>query len=288
MNLLDTKNFKPFSLPFWAATAAALLLSSLPINAKQKASNWSIVKEKAEAQVLIKNRAEAIQLIKEFLEDNTNSSKQAEAQEFLIYISHMFLTENAQKMYYLSRSLLETEPQRAKEKLISTLALEPLNEKVLNELVRLLLRLDDCQLANKYSQQATDQDPYFYKTQLLLLNSFHCLKEWEKFKQTKESLLANHQLKERDKNIINLLEVEKNLHSEESRDRVDRFIEKYPDFPLSYYLQAKQHSNLNKEAKKPAEMYLSICKSQKATVVSGYEDYPRICHYTSEMQTLIK
>ncbi|MCB0355568.1 MAG: hypothetical protein KDD40_01085 [Bdellovibrionales bacterium] len=250
--------------------------------------SWSETKKSAEQELLNKNRAQAIKIIQDYIASTSTKAHVVEAEEFLSYISQLFLTEEAHKNYYLSRSLLVTDPERAKEKLLFTLGLEPYNERVAVELSRLYLQQEDCKSANELSQKFYTQNPKGKDVSIILLQSLYCLKDWNNFNKIYANMLKLSTLDKLSKIVIEILNLKQNPQEPNLEAKLTQLQALDANFPLTYYWQTKHLLKVAKDPKQTAQRYLSVCQNLKATVVKRYENYPTICSFTAEISALSK
>ena len=283
MNLLDFKSCNIFSLPFRVAIVAALFMSLPATYAEDSRLTWPEIREQAEQHILNKERSEALDLVHDFLKENQSETRKAEAEEFISYVSNLFLTEKAHKTYFLGRSLVFSEPERAKEKLLDALKIEPTNEKIILELTRVFLRADDCKNANQYSLKAHTQNPVGQAAQFLYIQSLYCLQDWKRFTVLYEKLIENSEISPLNRLSLTIMNFQSDFLKEGADEKISQLLVIDPKFPLAHYWQLQLLKKDTEEFKKPAQKYLSICKMYKAKVVKRYENYPRMCNFVPEV-----
>lgn len=265
----------------------AILIFSLSAQSGDPRS-WLEIKKEAENQLINEDRAEAIILIKKFLQQKNGKVQNQQAIEFLKNITQLFFTENTHKTYFLGKSLFVSEPERAKEKFLLAKTKEPLNEKISLDLARLFMSQGDCKSAGKEALFSYEQNPYSEAASLILLQANHCLGNWETFDEQLKKIIKDGRISKEDSLILEILKLKNDYTREEAASKIEKLYTKDSEFPLAIYWKQKSSQMPSKSKKQLVEKYLSVCQNEKAKVLERYENYPGLCNYISEMESVLQ
>ena len=133
--------------------------------------------KRAQAQFLEENRGQAIALLTQAMKtEKRDSPGFRKLSKALVQVAETFLSEKAQQLFELSRSLRGTDPQTALEKLKAAKDLEPDNELILRGMAIAMLGLGECEKARTMILQALERNPFSEAMIFYRLQSSICLR----------------------------------------------------------------------------------------------------------------
>ncbi|MBX9769591.1 MAG: hypothetical protein K2X47_20105, partial [Bdellovibrionales bacterium] len=134
----------------------------------------------ANEKFLEENRVQAITILTQAMKtEKKDSAGYRKLSKALSQVNETFISEKAQQLFELSRSIRATEPQIALEKLKSANELEADNLMILRGMVSLMLAAGDCDKARELATQTLLKNPYSDLMMMFKIQSSICLKKMD-------------------------------------------------------------------------------------------------------------
>lgn len=254
------------------------LVPGLGLAAPKKKDLESYLAAISRAQELLLNqkRTQATQvLVQEVEKERSNQKAIVELKKALNNLSEMFLTEKAQRVFELGRSLSAEEIDAGSEKYLEALALEPSNLKIIKELARNFLVKKECIKALEYAKEALLLNPYSAEFFLIKLQAKACLGKIEDI----EAELANpHIDKLTIEPYLDFVVIQHLFNQEKYLEALDTLNKlkptKQPEF---YYWKGMVKTKLGQSPVLEFERYIDLCKDSKSKTREKFPQEPRTC-----------
>lgn len=249
--------------------------------------SWSEMKKWVEERLVEGEVEPAVEQLKKYIGSQKESASPA-GRDLLNQVVNTFLMDETHKKFYQAQTLKFSEPDRAIEILAEVRRKEPFNEKAILEVAWILIHAGKCDQAGDNLNQALKNNPYSKRGRILKINALSCLKDWQGIKIESKEIRSALGANEFDSTAVQLLATKEEELAEGLIKKINRFYEKNQDFPLAIYWQVVALRRKAGSFKDLAQKYLSICQTQKAKVLSKYENYPLLCSEEAKVISYIK
>lgn len=266
--------------------SAILFFSFLVLNvgtASTKNASVDEIIKKATAKFLEENREQAMSFLTQAMKaERKDTASYRKLSRALGQIGETFISEKAQQLFELSRSLRFTEPQIALEKLKNANEIEADNVLILRGMVSIFLAAGDCDRARDLSSQTFLKNPSSDIMLVFKIQSSICLKKMELLKsdlneaalhtaETLKQMLAaqieiGHSVIQKHEGKLDL--AIKHLEKAHSLDA--RFAE-------TRWLTHLIYLDIKKGDTAPLREYVEICSRERGAKLKDADFFPRSC-----------
>lgn len=245
--------------------------------------------EKAHNLSLQKERAHAVQLLNSSI---TRESKKGPAPKELILaleeVSSLFMSDKAQQQFELALSLRANEPQLAQQKLADAAKIEPDNLQIQLEQFRVATILGGCSEAAASVLKLYETLSALEIVRLAAAQALMCQGQVEEAVKTKgivdpkkTTLLIFWQL-------LDVEALQRTGKIEKGLEILAQIEKTSPAFPEAYYWKWRLDRDLKKVTEKPAQKYVSLCKSLSPRAYRKYLAEPFLCRRLQEVESSLK
>ena len=273
---------------FKRATPFGVALFFVAQGVSAKVETYQDIIEKAYNLSLQKDRAQAANLL---VSAAKKESKKGQPPKDLLValeeVNNVFYSDKAQQLYELALSLRLTDPNLASQKLVEAARLEPDNQQISLEQLRLQIASNDCSAALKEAKRWGEKSPFSEEIKLIMAQATLCSGQLSDFQQLRSVVEVK-------KTGLDVFWMSLDL---ELSDRTGAFAKGYDlaqqfqkidsTFPEFYYWRWKLEQEL-KMTESSGKKYLAGCKNLSSRHARAYLAEPKLCRQTGEVEAALK
>jgi hypothetical protein len=258
------------------------------VSAAGKVETYQDIVEKAYTLSLQKDRTQAVNLLVSAARKETRKGQPPkEILTALEEVSTIFYSDKAQQLHELALSLRATDPNLAAQNLNEASRIEPENQQITTQQIRLQITTGDCDGALKQQKKWSERNPYSEEIKLLGAQALLCLGKLAEYQQVRAAVEKKNPLDLYWK-TLDLEHAFKTGAFAKGRELAIQLQNSDSVYPEPQYWLWKFDHELKIGDEKPARKYLAACKSLSSRALRQYLAEPRLCRRTAEVEAELK
>lgn len=267
-----------------AAPWGVALFFAFPASAAKTETYQDLI-EKAYSLSLQKDRTQAVNLlVSAAKKENRKSGPPKELLTALQEVSGVFYSDKAQQLYELALSLKSGDPNLAGQKLSEAARLEPENQQITMEQIRLQIGTGDCDGALRQAKKWIERNPFSEELRLIAAQSALCAGQVNEY----QLIRGQADLKKSGLEIFwqtaDLEHAERVGLLAKGREQASALQKADSTFPETYYWLWKFEKALKLPEERSGLKYLAACKNLSSRSARQYQAEPRLCRRTGEVE----
>lgn len=256
---------------------------------KNKTESYKDIIEKAQNLSLQKDRQQATVILVQALKRETPTSKAySELKKALNDNVGVFYSEKTQQLYELAISIRKIDLIQAQAKITEALRLEPDNQTVLLENVRIVLAKGDCTTATELLQKMRLFNPFEEAILLAQAQAAICSNDIAKYFAVRSQVEQKKWQYARDWQGLDLERLIREKNLSKAKEAFQQLQKMDPLNPELAYWEWKIDIDGGRKNDLAAEKYLNTCKNIAAGQYRKYLSDALLCRRTKEIESFLK
>ena len=272
------KRATPFGVALFFVSSAGSAKVETYQDIIEKAYNLSLQKDRTQATNLLVSAAK---------KETKKGSPPKDLLAALEEVNNVFYSDKAQQLYELALSLRMTDPNLATQKLNEAARLEPENQQIALEQLRLQMAGGDCGSALKEAKKWAEKNPYSEEIKLVMAQTTLCSGQISEFQQLRAVVDVKKTGLEVFWMSLDLEHADRTGVFAKGYDLSQQFQKIDTNFPEFYYWRWKLEQDL-KMPEATGKKYLAVCKSLSSRLARSYLAEPKLCRQTGEVEAALK